>query len=869
MVLDNDNKVIAEHLCKHNFSILPVFSVRDGKCGCNKTCDKQGKHPATMHGVKDATKDVTEITSWLNDGYNIALATGETSGVFVLDVDDEQSLTALEAKHGKLPQTWTVLTGSGGKHIYFKFDDRCKMLKNSVKFCGNLDIRTTNGYVLLPPSKHLSGNTYSWVTKPEDVELASAPDWLIELLPKHEAKPIKIERAKTTAERCVKYLANTPPAISGSKGHDHTFGVVCKIVELFGHELDDEELLECLNDWNERCEPAWTLKELSHKLDSARNRVSVAAPSGLTGARNGGHDTSRSDVSAPATEAASADDDIGEITIEFPTLHEDAFQGVVGQIVKAIEPETEADQAGVLLSILTACGSVIGKTPHCTTGADEHGTNLFVALVGDTASGKGQAWNIAKWLMKQIDSAWFYGNCSYGLASGEGLIERVADAIDADAFSVPEQKRLLCVETEFARPIAAMRREGSVLSPSLRSAWDGSTLEVMTRGKTKVKASNAHVSIIAHITPNELKKLFGNSIETSNGFANRFLWCLVESTKSLPHGGDMSVVQPFVQRLASAIERAKGISAVGASDDYKRLWESVYSSLKDCKSGATDRARPQVLRLSLLYALLDESPNREDRHLRAALAVWRYCEESARILFTTDAELREESKHERRIVVLVKASPGIMRTDLRNGVSHHLKAAEFDTMLNRLVETNRIVKVPVLENNRQAERYYPAAADGMGIRALGSDDHASATTKADPTALLPLMPLIPTAQTQTRAATLVELCEWRAMNAVHFAWSDTHSIYWVTKQDESKLTPAIEQAIREQQSFVQIVSGGSSVPTLATSGCLVIGGDDGIEVEDEDFLQELTDMKPSIINAGNMDADTFLEELEAFNRMAI
>ena len=208
-----------------------------------------GRNIATRCGVKDAVKDAAQISVWLDAGHNIACATGEPSGVFVLDVDDEASLTSLEDKHGKLPTTWTVKTGSGGKHIYFKFDDRCKTLKNSVKFCGSLDIRTTGGYVLLPPSKHLSGNPYSWVTRPVEVELASAPDWLIELLPKHEAKPITIERAKTTAERCLKYLANTPAAISGNKGHDHTFGVICKIVELFGNELDDDELLEFLDDW--------------------------------------------------------------------------------------------------------------------------------------------------------------------------------------------------------------------------------------------------------------------------------------------------------------------------------------------------------------------------------------------------------------------------------------------------------------------------------------------------------------------------------------------------------------------------------------------------------------------------------------------
>ena len=110
------------------------------------------------------------------------------------------------------------------------------------------------------------------------------------------------------------------------------------------------------------------------------------------------------------------------------------------------------------------------------------------------------------------------------------------------------------------------------------------------------------------------------------------------------------------------------------------------------------------------------------------------------------------------------------------------------------------------------------------------------------------MPRCPAAHTQTKAATIVELCEWRATNAVNFAWNDKQSSFWVTPQDEPKLTPAIEQAIRDQQAFVKSISMGSSnssVPTPTTSSVpLVIGdgiGDEEI-LTDEDFYRELQEM---------------------------
>ena len=81
-----------------------------------------------------------------------------------------------------------------------------------------------------------------------------------------------------------------------------------------------------------------------------------------------------------------------------------------------------------------------------------------------------------------------------------------------------------------------MRREGNTLSPLLRSAWDAQVLEVLTRGKSKLRASDALVSVVAHITPEELEKLLGKSVEVTNGFVNRFLWGCVRRSKLLPEG---------------------------------------------------------------------------------------------------------------------------------------------------------------------------------------------------------------------------------------------------------------------------------------------------------------------------------------------
>jgi Protein of unknown function (DUF3987) len=123
---------------------------------------------------------------------------------------------------------------------------------------------------------------------------------------------------------------------------------------------------------------------------------------------------------------------------------------------------------------------------------------------------------------------------STGLSSGEGLIWTLRDPTGQDPGAV--DKRLLVVEPEFASVLKAASREISTLSPTLRSAWDGRPLAVLTR-TAPARATNAHVSIIGHITQTELRR-YASAIEIANGLLNRFLLLGVSRVRLLPEGGD-------------------------------------------------------------------------------------------------------------------------------------------------------------------------------------------------------------------------------------------------------------------------------------------------------------------------------------------
>jgi hypothetical protein len=140
--LNGAQSTISLHQAAHQWSaILPIFP-----------CTPDGKPPATARGFKDATQDAGQIDAWWaeNPAYNIA-ACPDDAGCFVLDIDGEigeASLRDLEAMHGKLPDTYTVRTPGGGRHLWFRGSK-----PSTVRKLGpGLDTRGRGGYVLLPPS---------------------------------------------------------------------------------------------------------------------------------------------------------------------------------------------------------------------------------------------------------------------------------------------------------------------------------------------------------------------------------------------------------------------------------------------------------------------------------------------------------------------------------------------------------------------------------------------------------------------------------------------------------------------------------------------------------------------------------------------
>jgi hypothetical protein len=369
-----------------------------------------------------------------------------------------------------------------------------------------------------------------------------------------------------------------------------------------------------------------------------------------------------------------------------------ALHGPAGEFVALVEPHTEADPAALLAQLLVAFGAAAGRHSYLTVEASRHYPNEFVVLVGASGKGrKGSSWDHVESLLARVDPSLTEDRVASGLSSGEGLIAEVCDTTSELDNGTPKDKRLLVLEPEFAQVIKVLAREGNTLSPVIRNAWDGKRLQTLVRN-SPLRASDAHISIVGHITRDELLRYL-NATELANGFFNRFLLIGVRRSKLLPFGGNLapSQLDQLRGQLAAALDAARADRELSFTADARERYAAIYERLSAARPGlfgaATGRAEAHTLRLALIYALLDRATAIDLPHLEAALEVWRYAHNSTRWVFgdtlgdPTADEIWALAKQRR---------DGISRTEVRDLFSRNKKAREIDRALTALIDAGRL-----------------------------------------------------------------------------------------------------------------------------------------------------------------------------------
>ena len=367
------------------------------------------------------------------------------------------------------------------------------------------------------------------------------------------------------------------------------------------------------------------------------------------------------------------------VSIAPPQLGEDAYQGKIGAFLRGVYPHTEAVEPAILAHLLPAIGTLIGAGPTIYAGNPQPARVNFV-VVGETNSGrKGTSASPVEELMNRLNEDFWNMQRVGGLSSGEGLIVKVADQKDKDGEPILVEKRVYVLEEEFSRVLANMSRTGNILSHVIRQAFDNGNLCTLTVEPRY--AFGAHISIVAHVTPDELQDRF-DGIEAANGFGNRFLWFYVASGKMIPR--PRPIPDAVFRDLATRLRSASGLKKqeVGMDTDAEAYWITEYPKLRQDRPGMagaiTARGPAIVLRLALVYAIVDNprKPVICVEHLKAALAVWRYNCESADLLFDS----KTGSKLGDRLYHLIRTHGAMTQKGFHQHLSNEQKRSLVPTL---------------------------------------------------------------------------------------------------------------------------------------------------------------------------------------------
>lgn len=251
---------------------VPLYGIVDGRCACGNTADDHrrsaGKHPIGNAWQTRVPRTLDEVRDVFGSHLgNIGIYLGGTDPpCVVLDFDGPPGLQIRDelAAAAMLPRTLTARSGSGGEHRVYRFASRHDPGSVSDRRVGvGWDVKRSGQFVAAP-SRHASGGAYEWT---DAVPIAELPDDLYERIRKLAAPPPASIGTSDMAARARAYVDKMPPAISGSGGHAATFAVARKLVQDFRLGAGDAWGILC--EYNRRCEPPWSEKDLRHKLEDA------------------------------------------------------------------------------------------------------------------------------------------------------------------------------------------------------------------------------------------------------------------------------------------------------------------------------------------------------------------------------------------------------------------------------------------------------------------------------------------------------------------------------------------------------------------------------------------------------------------------
>jgi hypothetical protein len=438
---------------------------------------------------------------------------------------------------------------------------------------------------------------------------------------------------------------------------------------------------------------------------------------------------------AAAAPAPAEQPDITPGLIAWPApINDVGMYGLAGEFVRLVEPHTEADRNILLLTFLVHAGHLLGRNFYLRAGADLHCGNLYLAITGHTAFGrKGSAMSATEAFFRDGSYAPGLGNVLYGVSSGEGLIYEIRDPTSKAVFNKQtkkseetivdpgvDEKRLLVSLSEMQQLFAMMQRQDSILASVLRQGWDKDKLSVPSKN-SGVRSTGAHLSLVGGTSKEELLQQVGAS-DAQNGTLNRILFACSRRSQKLPEGGQFLTLtespewrelrKRFNQNTANAEKLPINLQRdEDAADDWGRNNASncgIYNELTQVRAGlwgdVTARAAQQVMRLSVITAVINDSRIIRREHQDAALEQWRYCDDSSKQVFGNRLDDPTASEIQGR---LREAGPrGLTRSQIHEIWKRNKPADEINRALRLLSELGLARHQSMSTGGKPAERWF-------------------------------------------------------------------------------------------------------------------------------------------------------------------
>jgi hypothetical protein len=405
------------------------------------------------------------------------------------------------------------------------------------------------------------------------------------------------------------------------------------------------------------------------------------------------------------------------------TLAVEAYHGVTGRHLRNIEANSEAHPAGILVLFLAGFGSIVGTRAYMRVEDTIHYAIVDVILTGRSSRArKDTTLGRAVRPLKAADPVWASQHVKQGFSSGEAVASYFSRF-----YKLNKPLRLFVTDTEFKTTLTICGREGNTLSETYRHMFNGDPMEVNVKNlKEVISVPYSCGTLVGLITWAELLEVLKDS-EMASGFVNRRLTILVHRVRKISRAKKMTDPDQIKERDAivaqlkkvlewiesrkndvDPVEGTAGLKLVW-SEEAGQVWDTFYNGLGDDDPEYLTRAEVFVMRLGMIYALLDKSDTIQLAHLEAALAVWSYAEQSSRQVYGNPTP-----SNVAKVMSRALAAGYLKRGAVNNLFGRHMNAEWLDWVME---EAARLSQGRLEADHRQTAKSETIVT---GIRLLGA-----------------------------------------------------------------------------------------------------------------------------------------------------